>query len=375
MKAFLFIFAVLLSVQVAVASDPTIGFHDPGDQGTPAVSSLRILAVMNADYLVGGNEFSVADDCVDSTGDHFHSNDGGAFGNGPDFMEVGNFSCEEVRGMVEFGLAEPLLPRFTADVNCSVFLEGGLFPGTNDFLTTFDIDVFSYNGNNTEELADFQITTTDFLGSMNTDDLEVGDEVSFDVTAAYSVALASTSSLGVRMQPASDPASGAITFEQCMLMVTGKVVDIDIKFCSNPNAFNTKQKGGLPVTIFGNGVNVYDINRDTLQLCLDAEGTDCTPVGIKSFSFADRGDPTTDLGAAQCAVVDNVEMDYLNPDGNDDLDAVFYAQEVAALIGSASKGDVVGPLYLIGYLNDATPITSVPVSLNSEGIDSLWIVK
>ena len=157
-------------------------------------------------------------------------------------------------------------------------------------------------------------------------------------------------------------------------------VDIDIKFCSNPNAFNTKKKGGFPVTIFGTStVDVAAIDRDTLQLCTDAEGTACTPAGLKDFSMADRGDPDTDLGAAQCALIDtdgdgipDTETDYLNGDGFLDLDAVFYAQDVADLIGPVSKGDVVGPLYLVGYMN-ATPITSVPV--NSIGVDWLAIKK
>jgi len=144
-------------------------------------------------------------------------------------------------------------------------------------------------------------------------------------------------------------------------------VDIDIKFCSNPNAFNTKKKGGFPVTIFGDATfDVTAIDRDTLQLCNDAAGTDCTPAGLKDFSMADRGE-SGDAGTATC--ID----DLANPDGFLDLDAVFYAQDVADLIGPVSKGDVVGPLYLVGYLNDTTPITSVPV--NSIGVDWLAIKK
>jgi len=145
------------------------------------------------------------------------------------------------------------------------------------------------------------------------------------------------------------------------------VVDIDIKFCSNPNAYNTKQKGATPVTIFGSAtLDVTAIDRDTLQLCMDAEGTDCTPAGLKSFSMADRGQ-AGDAGTDTCI------EDVANPDGFLDLDAAFYSQDVTALIGPASKGDVVGPLYLVGYLDDATPITSVPV--NSIGVDWLAIKK
>lgn len=366
MKALLSVFLVLFIPQIAFAFDSATSLHDPADQGTPASQTLRVLTLLGADYLVGGNEFSVADDCFDPSGDHFHSDDGGSFGNGPDFVEVGNYSCEVVSGMVEFSLAG-LLPRFTAEVNCSVYLEGGLFSGVNDFLTVFDIDVVSYNGNNAEDLSDFEIAPTYSLGSFSTDGMVVGDEVSFDVTDAYNAALAATSALGVRMEPASDPAGGAITFEQCNLLVTGKVVDIDIKFCSNPNAFNTKKKGGFPVTIFGTDeFDVGDIDLDTLQICMDAAGTNCTPTGLKDYSFYDRGEPG-DAGTATC--ID----DLANPDGFPDLDAVFHASDVADLIGPVSKGDVVGPLYLVGYLNDATPITSVPV--NSIGVDWLAIKK
>jgi hypothetical protein len=158
-------------------------------------------------------------------------------------------------------------------------------------------------------------------------------------------------------------------------------IDMDIKFCSNPNAFNSKQKGATPVTIFGSATfDVTAIDRDTLQLCNDAAGLDCTPSGLKSFSMADRGDPTTDLGAAQCALIDtdgdgvpDTEVDWLNPDGFLDLDAAFYSRDVAALIGPVSKGDVVGPLYLVGTLFDGSPFTSVPVI--STGVDLLVIKK
>jgi hypothetical protein len=373
-------FLIALVPLVTLAFDSSAGLHDPTMAGVPGVSASRMLLVANVDIVVGGNEFSVADGC-DLIGNHFHSDDGGSFGNGPDFMEVGDYTCEEVRGMVEFDLAG-LLPRFTASVTCSVFREGGLFNGVNDFLTVFDVDTYAYHANNAEDLSDFQVSTPFFLYNFSTGGLTVGDTVSFDVTTASQDALVASAALGVRMQPGTDPQGGAITFEQCNLMISGKVVDIDIKFCSNPNAFNTKNKGGFPVTIFGNGVDVTAIDLNTLQLCNDAAGTDCTPAGLKTFSMADRGDPTTDLGADQCTLIDtdgdgvpDTETDWLNPDGFLDLDAVFYAQDVADLIGPVSRNDVVGPLYLVGYLNDATPITSVPVAVDMEGVDWLVIKK
>jgi hypothetical protein len=89
------------------------------------------------------------------------------------------------------------------------------------------------------------------------------------------------------------------------------------------------------------------------------------------WSVADRGDPTTDLGAEQCAIEDDVEQDYLNPDGYDDLDVAFDSQQIAALIDCSYlyKNDVSDTLYITGELNDGTPIISVPV--NDVGIDQL----
>ena len=71
-----------------------------------------------------------------------------------------------------------------------------------------------------------------------------------------------------------------------------QTVDIDIKFCSNPNAFNCKSKGKTPVTIFGTAdFDVADINISTLRLCIDGTCVESAPL---AWSFADRGDPATE---------------------------------------------------------------------------------
>ena len=154
-------------------------------------------------------------------------------------------------------------------------------------------------------------------------------------------------------------------------------VSIDIKFCSDPNAFNCKKNGVLPVTIFGTaGFDVADIDVDSLRLCLADDLSACTGAPRDS-SINDRGDPLTDLGAAQCAVVEVdedvfVEMDYLNPDGYDDLDAAFEASEVQDLLESfclADKGTVSASLVITGATVSGTPIFSVP--LDDVGIDRL----
>ena len=142
-------------------------------------------------------------------------------------------------------------------------------------------------------------------------------------------------------------------------------IDMDIKFCSNPNAFNTKKKGGFPVTIFGDAdFDVLFIDRDTLQICTDEFGFSCTPAGLKTFSFFDRG-RASDAGTDFCI------EDVADQDGFLDLDAVFYAPQVTTLLGPVSKGDVVGPLYVVGYLYDGTPFLSQAVY--DLGVDHLWI--
>jgi hypothetical protein len=153
-------------------------------------------------------------------------------------------------------------------------------------------------------------------------------------------------------------------------------VSVDIKFCSNPNAFNCKKGGVLPVTIFGtDDFDVTDIDISSLKLCTE-DLSACTGAP-KDYSIADRGDPSIDLGAAQCAVIevdDGVfeEQDYLNMDGFLDLDAAFEASEVQAMLGEfcgADKGAVSGTLVLTGTTIDGTAIISVPIG--DVGIDQL----
>ena len=154
-------------------------------------------------------------------------------------------------------------------------------------------------------------------------------------------------------------------------------VDIDIKFCNDPNAFNCKKKGVLPVTIFGtDSFDVADIDLGTLQLCLE-DLSACTN-GPRKWSIADRGDPSSDLGAAMCAVdpLSGLELDYLNPDGNLDLDAVFEASEVQDMLGLfcvQEKGAVSEALIITGSTLDGAPIYSVPFP--STGIEQLWKVN
>jgi hypothetical protein len=163
--------------------------------------------------------------------------------------------------------------------------------------------------------------------------------------------------------------------QQC---VTPIEVAIDIKFCSNPNAHNCRSGGVLPVTIFGAAdLDVANIDLASLQLCR-ADGGGCTPLGsaIDSKPPADRGGPG-DRGTSECVRIDTdgdgvPDLDVLNPDGFDDLDAGFDKSAVSDLLdvcAVGSKGDSSVALFIQGSLLDGTPIFSTPVG--TDGIDQL----
>lgn len=128
------------------------------------------------------------------------------------------------------------------------------------------------------------------------------------------------------------------TFDNLSFEWASVELDIDIKFCSDPNAFNCKKKGVLPVTIFGtDSFDVADIDVSTLQLCTE-DLSACTGAP-RGYSIADRGDPTSDLGAAECYLLEVdtdifEEQDYLTQDGFLDLDAAFEAREVQDMLES-----------------------------------------
>lgn len=151
------------------------------------------------------------------------------------------------------------------------------------------------------------------------------------------------------------------------------VVDIDIKFCSDPNAFNCKKKGVLPVTIFGaDDVDVADIDPTTLQLCR-ADGGGCTG-GPRGWSYADRGDPLSDIGAGMCAINPDTgeEEDFLTQDGLLDMDAAFEATEVQDLLEDFCDMDrnaVSDALVISGLTYDGLEVFSFPVY--STGVDQL----
>jgi hypothetical protein len=147
---------------------------------------------------------------------------------------------------------------------------------------------------------------------------------------------------------------------------------VDIKFCSDPNAFNCKKKGVLPVTIFGTAdFDVATIDPSTLKLCL-ADLTTCTNAP-RDWSMADRGDPATDIGAEQCAIIDLVEQDFLTQDGIMDFDAAFEAVEVQALLGDfcgQPQKSTSQTLFVVGETFDGVPIVSL--AIDDVAVDQLW---
>ena len=58
---------------------------------------------------------------------------------------------------------------------------------------------------------------------------------------------------------------------------------MDIKFCSNPNAFNSRRtRGKVPVTIFGGPLlDVSEIDLASVQLCLAGDPDDCIGAAVE----------------------------------------------------------------------------------------------
>lgn len=148
-----------------------------------------------------------------STGSHFHSNTGGAFGNPAGKAEVGRFRLEEVRGLSEYNLTG-LTPSSSAFVTFDVYKAGGLFVGDNDFPFTGTITVKAYAGNNREDIFDWQAPSIATVGKFSTTPLFVGGVLSFDITSTFNASVAAgISSLGIRLRADPLNSSGAWTFD------------------------------------------------------------------------------------------------------------------------------------------------------------------
>jgi hypothetical protein len=181
----------------------------------PAVIVLICLLIgttANAGTITNGFTFAVASAGGSFlAGTHYHSNTGGAFGNPAGKAEVGRYSSEEVRGLSEYNLTG-LSTASSAFVTFNVFKAGGLFSGTNDFPFTGNINVYAYQGNNTENITDYEAASLGLVGSFGTAGLLVGNVLSFDITSFFNAALGS-SSLGIRLQAVPLNDRGAWTFD------------------------------------------------------------------------------------------------------------------------------------------------------------------
>lgn len=172
----------------------------------------------SASLITNGFTFAVASDGSDnSTGEHFHSNTGGAYGNPAGKAEVGRFNDEEVRGLSEYDLTG-LSNSATAFVTFNIFDDGGLFSGMNDFPFNGTIAVEAYSGNNTEDVSDYQSTTIASIGSFSTMGLGIGEILSFDVSSIYNSTIDDgINSLGMRLRADPLNENGAWTFDSFRL--------------------------------------------------------------------------------------------------------------------------------------------------------------
>ncbi len=170
-----------------------------------------------AALITNGFTFAVASGSNTAIGTHFHSNTGGAFGNPAGKAEVGRYFTEGVRGLSEYSLTG-LTNSASAYVTFNTYKAGGLFAGSNDFPFTGTIKVDVYQGNNTEDISDYQAPSLGNVFTFSTAGLAVGDILSFDITSYFNAAVtAGWSSLGIRL--IADPLNdrGAWTFDSFRL--------------------------------------------------------------------------------------------------------------------------------------------------------------
>lgn len=160
--------------------------------------------------ITDGFTFAVASGSDTSAGNHFHSNTGGAFGNPAGKAEVGRYSTEEVRGLSEYDLTG-LANSASAFVTFNVYSLIGLFSQPPLAGT---IEITAYQGNNAEDISDYQAASVATVGSFPVAGLGVGDVLSFDITSIFNDAIDNGwSSLGIRLASMPLQGSGAMTFD------------------------------------------------------------------------------------------------------------------------------------------------------------------
>lgn len=222
--SFLLIAAAVASLVMlgSVSVQARSNIHAAHKAGVEA--SLEPRSRIEAIALVAGNEFTVASETPggwpDDIPHHWHSDDGDTYGTGTDWMEVGECcddgNFEETRGMAEFDLSGASTAD-SATVEVQVAQLGGLWGQTGP--GDFTIEVYVYQGNNSEDISDYNIAAT-LLTSFGTSGLSLGQVLQFDVTAAFNAAVdAADISLGVRFQAASEPDDAAVVFGDAVLIM------------------------------------------------------------------------------------------------------------------------------------------------------------
>lgn len=174
----------------------------------------------NAALITQGFTYAVATDNNQNVGSHFHSSTGGDYGNAAGLAEVGAFSSEEVRGLSEYDISSKSNAN-SAYVTFNTY-SNGLFSGTNDFAFDGTVNIFAYQGNNNEDVSDYNAVPTTAVGSFSTTGLAVGDVFSFDILSIFNDAIDNTwSSLGIRLQTEDNTiGGGAWTFNDFRLTTT-----------------------------------------------------------------------------------------------------------------------------------------------------------
>jgi hypothetical protein len=128
-------------------------------------------------------------------------------------VNAGEMGVEEERGIVEFDLsAESLAGSVLLQFDNAPFLTCCSAGATGG---SYTIGVYAYTGNNALSLGDFEAATTFSLGSFSTAGMVVGQQFSFDVTAAFNAYVGG--SLGIRLQALSDPGATSYTFNNFVL--------------------------------------------------------------------------------------------------------------------------------------------------------------
>jgi hypothetical protein len=184
------------------------------------LATLFMTAVSQAALITDGFTFAVASGSDTSVGTHYHSNTGGVYGNPAGKAEVGRFYTEEVRGLSEYNIAG-LSSQASAFVTFNVYDDAGLFAGSNDFPFTGTITVEAYQGNNLEDISDYQAAMIGTVGSFSTVGLNVGDILSFDILPILNTAIGNGwTSLGMRLRADPLNADGAWTFDTFRLTTT-----------------------------------------------------------------------------------------------------------------------------------------------------------